>query len=43
MMKVCISYVAATGRLELEQITYGTETEGEASSEDSIAEHEFDL
>lgn len=43
MMKVCISYVVTSGRLELEQRTYGTETDGEESSEDSIAAHEFDL
>lgn len=43
MIKVCINNVTATGRLELEQRAYGTETDSEESSEDTMAEHEFDL
>lgn len=40
MIKVCVNYVTATGRLESEQRAYGTETDNEESS---TAEHEFDL
>lgn len=43
MIKVCINYVTGTGRLESEQRAYITETDSEESSEDSTAEHEFDL
>ena len=43
MIEVCINYITATGRLELEQKAYGTETDSEKNSEDSTAEQKFDL
>lgn len=43
MMRVGINYVTATGRLESEQRAYGTETDSEESSEDSIALYESAL
>lgn len=42
MIRVCIYYATATSRLGLGQRAYGTETDSEESSEDSMAEHEFD-